>query len=268
MEYQDLLVEKQEQITTITLNRPEKLNAITQTLLLELIEAVRDAEADDDVRCIVITGAGRGFSAGADLTRPDTSDRFRKMLDSRTTQVFPGNALSLAIETVGKCRKPIICAVNGVAVGAGLALLLACDIRYASDSARFSTMFTKRAMVVHAGMAYYLPRVVGQSNALEMLWTARFVQADEAEKIGLVNKVIPGDQLMAETMELAREIASGPTVILELDKKIIVDSMNTPDLNTVLKIEHWGISIGRETEDAKEGGLSFRERREPVFQGR
>ena len=267
-DYEDILVETSEMITTVTLNIPEKLNPITFKTLYELIQAFTEAEADDDVRAIILTGAGRGFCSGADLSLPESAEKYKELLGLRRMTEYPGSTLSLAIETIGQCRKPTICAVNGVAVGAGLAFLLACDLRVASENARFSTIFTKRAMVVHAGMSYYLPRVVGQNKALEMLWTDRFVLADEAKEIGLVNSVHPHDEFMDAARELALTIAKGPTITLELDKKLIADALNDPDLRRAMQHEAWAGSISGQTEDSKEGMKSFMERRDPVFQGR
>ena len=269
MDYEDITLEKRDDhIAIVTLNQPQKLNAVTFKTLYEIIMAFRDCEADDNIRVIVMTGAGRGFSSGADLSLPESAQKYIDLLGARHMMEYPGSTLSLAIETVGKCRKPTICAVNGVAVGAGLALAIACDIRFASETARFSSIFTKRAMVVHAGMAYYLPRLVGTSKALEMLWTDQFVQAAEAKEVGLVSKVVPAEELMPATLELATAIAKGPTVTIELDKKVIHDSMASDDLRQVFQHETWASGIARNTEDSKEGMKSFMERREPVFQGR
>jgi 2-(1,2-epoxy-1,2-dihydrophenyl)acetyl-CoA isomerase len=267
VEYDDITYEKQGLVGIITLNQPEKLNAVSQRTLYEIIQAVRAAEADD-VRCLVVTGAGRGFCAGADLTRPVAGADYEQRLGERYMKEYPGSTLSLAIETLGTTRIPTVCAVNGVAVGAGLAIPLACDIRIASETARFCSMFTKRAMAVHAGMGYYLPRVVGTSKALEMLWTNQFVAADEAKEIGLVSKVVPADQLMPTAMELANTIASGPTLTIELDKKVVYDAMATDDLRKVLQHEAWAITITNASEDSQEGLKSFAERRDPVFTGR
>ena len=267
-QYEDILVEKSDHICTITLNIPEKLNPVTFKTLYEIILAVEDAEADDDIRCLVFTGAGRGFSSGADLSLPESAEKYKDMLGARRMLEYPGSTLSLCIETIGKCRKPTIAAVYGVAVGAGFAILLACDVRIGGEKARFSTIFTKRAMVVHAGMAYYLPRVVGTPKALELLWTDKFVDAQEALSIGLLNRVAPQDELMTAVREFAGQIAAGPTVTLELDKKLIYHGIETDDLRKVMQSEAWAGGIAGQTEDSKEGMKSFMERREPVFQGR
>ena len=209
--YEEILVEKKGHVEVITLNVPEKLNPITFRSLYEIIVEIERAELDDEVRCIVFTGAGRGFSSGADLSRAAVDGPiYRAKLGERAMTEYPGGVLSYAIQKVGDCRKPTIAAVNGVAVAAGLALILACDIRMAAEKARFSTIFTKRAMVVHAGMSFYLPRVVGVSRALELLWTDRFVMSDEAKEIGLVSSVHEADELMPAAMELAEQIAAGP----------------------------------------------------------
>ena len=267
--YEEISVEKKGHVEIITLNVPEKLNPITFRSLYEIIVEIERAEMDDEVRCIVFTGAGRGFSSGADLSRAAVDGPiYRAKLGERAMTEYPGGVLSYAIQRVGECRKPTIAAVNGVAVAAGLALILACDIRVAAEKARFSTIFTKRAMVVHAGMSYYLPRVVGVSKALELLWTDRFVMADEAREIGLVSEVYEQEDLMPKALELAEQIAAGPTITLELDKQLIWKAREAPTLMEAMQIEAWGGSVARETEDSKEGMQSFMERREPVFQGR
>ena len=267
--YEEIQVENKGTVEVITLNVPEKLNPITFVSLYEIITEIERAEMDDSVRCIVFTGAGRGFSSGADLSRAaEDGPIYRAKLGERKMTEYPGGVLSYAMERVGECRKPTIAAVNGVCVAAGLALVLACDIRLAAEKARFSTIFTKRAMVVHAGMSYYLPRVVGVSRALEMLWTDRFVMADEAKEIGLVSGVYEQDELLPKALELAEQIAAGPTITLELDKKLIWGAVEAPTLAEALKLEAWGGSVARDTEDSKEGMKSFMERREPVFQGR
>ena len=268
-DYAEILVEKQGHVEIITLNDPEKLNPITFVSLYEIITEIERAEMDDEVRCIIFTGAGRGFSSGADLSRAaEDGPIYRAKLGERKMTEYPGGVLSYAMERVGECRKPTIAAINGVTVAAGLALVLACDIRIAAEKARFSTIFTKRAMVVHAGMSYYLPRVVGVSRALEMLWTDRFVMADEAKEIGLVTAVYEQDELMPKAIELAEQIAAGPTITLELDKKLIWGAIEAPNLLEAMQLEAWGGSVARDTEDSKEGMKSFMERREPVFQGR
>lgn len=267
--YEEILVEKNGFVETITLNVPEKLNPITFVSLYELITEIERAEMDDEVRSIIFTGAGRGFSSGADLSRAAIDGPiYREKLGNRKMMEYPGGVLSYAIQRIGQCRKPTIAAVNGVCVAAGLALVLGCDIRMAAEKARFSTIFTKRAMVVHAGMSYYLPRVVGVSRALEMLWTDRFVMADEAKEFGLVSSVHEQDELMPAALELAQQIAAGPTITLELDKKLIWGAIEAPDLFDAMEREAWGGSVAHQTEDSKEGMASFMERREPVFQGR
>lgn len=267
-DFEDILFEKKDHIATITLNIPEKLNPVTFKTLYEVIQAVQDAEADDDIRCLILTGAGRGFSSGADLSLPESAEKYKELLGLRRMVEYPGSTLSLTIETIGTCRKPTIAAVNGVAVGAGFAMLLACDLRVAAEKARFSSIFTKRAMVVHAGMSYYLPRIVGTPKALEMLWTDQFVSAEEAKEIGLVSQVFPQDEMMEKTLELAGEIAAGPTITLELDKKLIHDGVTSADLRQAMQHEAWAGTIAGATEDSKEGMKSFMERRDPVFQGR
>ena len=264
MDFNDLLYEEKDNTAWITLNRPEKLNAATWSTWAEIETAIDRAEADDDIRCVVITGAGRGFCAGTDLTADPSAPEFPRPVTGRAAAL---RSRYLGPERVHRCRKPVIGAINGVAVGAGLSLALACDIRIAGASARFSAIFVKRGISPDTGVTWFLPRLVGSDRALEMLWTGRMVGAEEAVSLGLATEVVPDDQLRSRTAELASAIAHGPSIAIEISKRLVRDSEGS-DLVTQIEQEEFLQAATRGTEDAKEGRLSFLEKREPVFKGR
>jgi 2-(1,2-epoxy-1,2-dihydrophenyl)acetyl-CoA isomerase len=252
-------------IARLTLNKPEKLNALSWGSWAEIETAIADAEADDEAKVVLITGAGRGFCAGTDLTgQGEEANWHPRLLQGR-----PGMMRSryLATSSVYHCKKPTIAAVNGASVGAGFSLAMACDIRIASEAARFSAIFVKRAIVADTGCTWFLPRLVGIENALKLLYTGRIIDATEALRIGLVSEVVPAEELAERADALAREIATGPSVAIELIKRVTQEGL-TRDLDTQIEMEQFLQGITSQTEDVKEGRQSFLERREPVFKGR
>ena len=265
MDTHDILYAVQDRVATVTLNRPDKLNAMSWGSWAELEQAMAVADADDDARCIIVTGEGRGFCAGTDLTV--TTDESRWPARPHAGRGGKLRSRYLGTSDVYNCRKPTIAAVNGVSVGAGFSLALACDIRIASETARFSAIFVKRAIVADTGCTWFLPRVVGASRAMEMLYTGRMVGAEEALRIGLANEVVPADQLMPRAKALASEIAHGPSLAIELDKRLVREAFDH-DLERQTELEQFLQGYTNQSEDAKEGRLSFLEKREPVFKGR
>lgn len=265
MHFNDILYSVDQGVARITLNKPEKMNALSWGSWSEIENAVALADADDEVKVILITGAGRGFCAGTDLTTgTKESDWPDRPLTGR-----PGMMRSRFLGTaqIYQSRKPTIAAVNGASVGAGFSLALACDIRVASEAARFSAIFVKRAIVADTGSTWFLPRLVGIENALKLLYTGRIIDAQEALRIGLVSEVVPHEQLMERASALAMEIANGPSVAIELIKRVTYDGLNR-DLDTQIQMEQFLQGITATTEDVKEGRQSFLERRDPVFRGR
>ena len=264
MEFKDILWEVDEDgVAHLTLNRPEKLNAISLDTLAEVEQAIAMANDDDNVRCILITGAGRGFSSGTDLTARG---------GNRAERPFPGRAgitrsTMLWPAYLYNSNKPSVCAVNGVCVGAGFSSALAADIRIASTEARFSAIFVKRAIVPDSGASWLLPRRVGMEHALRMMYTGRMVGAEEAKEIGLVSEVAPHDELMTRAGNLAREIARGPSVAVEVSKKLVRESLHR-NIEEQTEMENFYQSYMQQTEDVNEGRLAFVEKREPNFQGR
>jgi 2-(1,2-epoxy-1,2-dihydrophenyl)acetyl-CoA isomerase len=265
VDFTDIIYDISDGVARITLNRPDKLNALSWYSLAEVEAAMALASDDDDVRCVVITGAGRGFSAGFDLTmRTDDIAPARRP--------YKGRALTertrfLTAASVYRCPKPTIAAVNGACVGVGLSIALSCDMRIASEAARFGALFVKRALVADNGATWLLPRIVGPEHAMRMLFTGRMVNADEALTMGLVGEVVPADQLEAKAAALAHDVAHGPSVIVELVKRLVREAEHA-ELEPHTEREEFYQQIGRGTEDFTEGIKSFAERREPRFIGR
>ncbi|MBK6561697.1 enoyl-CoA hydratase-related protein [Candidatus Amarobacter glycogenicus] len=265
MHYNDISYSLDHGIARITLNKPEKMNALSWGSWAELENAIAAADADDSVKVVLLTGAGRGFCAGTDLTTGTReSDWPDRPLGGR-----PGMMRSRYLGTANlyHCRKPTIAAVNGASVGAGFSLAMACDIRIASEAARFSAIFVKRAIVADTGCTWFLPRLVGVENALKLMYTGRIIDAAEALRIGLVSEVVPAEELASRATALAREIADGPSLAIELMKRLTHEGL-TRGLDEQIEMEQFLQGITQSSEDAREGRLSFLEKREPVFKGR
>ncbi|RJS50050.1 enoyl-CoA hydratase/isomerase family protein [Bacillus sp. PK3_68] len=258
-----IIVDTQNGVRTLTLNRPERLNAVNDKLSMEIIETIEEASADDEVRVLVITGSGRGFCAGLDLSdyskrNPSTYSRHKKLDDL-------GWVGHQALGIV-HCDKPVIAAINGIAAGAGLALALACDMRFMSAGASVTTGYIRRGLSPDAGMTYFLPRLVGQAKAAELIYTGRDIYPEEAEQIGLINGIFPDIEFQDRVMNFARKLAAGPPVAMTLSKRMLAVSPDT-DLTTILKQEYASIKICFETKDVQEGVRAFTEKRKPVFRG-
>lgn len=259
-----ILVENQGGFRTITLSRPGVLNALNAELLKALGTALQRAEQDASVRCLVLTGAGRAFSAGQDLDV--VSDRYRSG-DPVDFDELLRTYYNPVISTIRTMEKPIIAAVNGVAAGAGCSLALACDMRIAAESASFMQAFINVGLVPDAGSTFMLPRLVGLSRALEMAFTGRRILADEALRIGLVNQVVADADLASTTESFAQKLASMPTRAIGLAKRAINASWST-DLDTQLAFEARTQNEAAQTADHPEGVGAFLEKRPPRFVGR
>lgn len=259
----ELLFEKSGAIATITLNRPEKLNAFHNAMLADWAEALRECQADDAVGAVVLTGAGRAFCSGGDLgTMGDVGGNAALYIgDYLRNHVHP------VARAVDALQKPYLCAVNGVATGAGMDMALMADIRYAARSARFAETYIKVGLIPGDGGAFLLPRLVGLSKALELLWTGDFVDAEEAERLGIVSRVCDDDQLMDEVLALAERLASGPRVAIRLMKQAVYRSLQM-DFLTALDTVAGPMGVAFNTEDHREAVRAFAEKRSPEFEGR
>jgi len=271
MNYETLIYEKEDGIAKITLNRPEKLNALGYPMEPEIGMAVDEAARDDEVRVLIITGAGRGFCAGGDFRysrlrthelRPEEAEIRGEGVKGRLIQsIFHG------ILTLQRMDKPTIAMVNGPAVGGGFDLALACDVRIGSPNARFMVAFTRIGLVPATGGAWFLPRIVGLPKALELLYTGDFVEAEEAYRIGLLNRLVPAERLEEETMTLARKLVQNPPMSLRLDKFMAYKGLGT-DLETALGLGIACENMCLQSEDHLEGLMAFAEKRQPVFRGK
>jgi len=262
MDYNTIILAKEEGVATLTLNRPETLNACNDEMAREALEALEEIRGDNEIRVLIITGAGRGFSSGVDLAAgADSGEGVRTTLST-----WPGIvAVAYALYNLDR---PTIAAVNGIAAGGGFSLALACDIRLASDQARFSQIFVKRALVPDTGATYFLTKLVGTGKACELMFTGDFIDAAEAERLGIANKVVPHEELMHEAKALAKRIASGPPLTIELAKRAIYKGFSETDLARQMDFEMYLNRLAMATEDFKEGVKSFLEKREPKFKGR
>jgi 2-(1,2-epoxy-1,2-dihydrophenyl)acetyl-CoA isomerase len=268
MEYQDLLLEQQDSVLLIALNRPEQLNALGARLVHELISVLEAADRDELTKAVVITGSGRGFCSGAAQgSDPSEGTKYDEQLGFRYTLEHPIGRWGVLFTLVNSFRKPLLAAVNGVCAGGGLSLALAADIRIASPEARFISVFIRRALIPDTGTSFHLPKLIGSGRAMEMMLTGDAIDAAEADRIGLVNRVVPAEDLLPYTLDLAHRIARGPSVAIELTKKLVTDHMRD-GIERQLVAEAWAINVCSQTEDRIEGARSFLEKRAPGFRGR
>ena len=264
MEYQEISYEVDDRVLTITLDRPDRLNAFTVRMQEELIDAFDRADSDDDVRVVVITGRGRGFCAGADLgSGGATFDRTGEEPAARQQHRDEGGLVSLRIFQL---TKPIIAAVNGPAVGVGVTMTLPMDIRLASESARFGFVFARRGIVPEAASSWFLPRVVGISQAAEWTYTGRVFDAHEAHARGLVRSVHPADELLPATYALAREIADNTSAVsVALTRQMLWRMLGEPHPMAAHRLDSRLIDYMGASPDAREGVTSFLEKRPAEF---
>ena len=258
----DLLYEVKDKVATITLNRPDKLNAFTGDMIDAWQKSLAEAQRDDSVNVVIVTGAGRAFCSGGDVGR---------MRSGEPTALDGKNSLWEGVHRVPKqleqMDKPVIAMVNGLAVGAGMGMCVMCDVRIAAESARFSTGYVRVGLVPGDGDTYFLPRLIGTAKALELLWTADFIEAPKALELGIVNRVVPHDKLHEETYAFARRVADGPQIPVRMIKRLVYQSMRL-DLRTHLDLVSSHMAVVRETEDHREGVQAFKDKRPPKFKGR
>jgi enoyl-CoA hydratase/carnithine racemase len=276
MANQETLYHVADRVATLTLNRPDKLNAWTAIMEREVRAAMNEAERDENVRVIVLTGAGRGFCAGADMSLLSTVAE-KGLDEARRAQGVPATS-----ESAGGVRKdfqkkysyfpgvgkPVIAAINGPVVGLGLVVALYCDLRVASDAARFGTAFAQRGLIAEYGMAWMLPRLVGHANALDLLFSARMIETAEALRMGLVNQVFPSETFLESVQKYAAYLASSVSPrSLRVIKRQVYDAM-FQTLEESFERSEQDMLASLESEDFKEGVAHFIQKRAPAFTGR
>jgi 2-(1,2-epoxy-1,2-dihydrophenyl)acetyl-CoA isomerase len=257
----DLLESVEGGIAVLTLNRPENLNALSDEIRTGMLEALYRLGHDTSIGCIVVTGSGRGFCAGGDVK--SMADRSARSYEERAEGIRRSGSVAAMLHDI---PKPVIGMINGVAVGAGLGMACACDIRIAARSARFGAGFIKIGLSGDWGTTYSLPQLVGTAKAREMMFTADMIGAEEAERIGLVNKVVDDADLLTATMDMAKRIAAMPPVALGYTKKNL-NAAQTGDMADALEIEAVHQARCSQTADHREAVTAFKEKRKPVFQG-
>lgn len=261
MSFETILFEVREGVATITLNRPDKLNAFNDKMIAETTAAFKTAGKDESVRCVVITGAGRGFSSGQDLA--DFRDRGEKVSIGEHLR----HGYHRLIRQMVTLEKPIIGAINGVAAGAGLGVALAADFRIAADAASFILVFSRVGLIPDSGANWFLPRLIGYARAYEMALTADRVTAEKAHQWGMVNHVVPTEQLPEITAAWARKLADGPTLAFGLTKRAMNRGWEMT-LDEALEYEAYLQEVTGNSADNREGVAAFLEKREPRFTGR
>jgi 2-(1,2-epoxy-1,2-dihydrophenyl)acetyl-CoA isomerase len=263
MDYEGLTLEKTENIAVVTLKRPERLNAITTKMArVAFPRLFRELQEDDDVRVLIITGTGKGFCTGFDVV--DLVSTTQRTSDAGREERL--QAIGAFAQLLYDLEKPVIAAVNGVTAGAGVSLALLSDIRIASQNATFSMIFVLRGLIPDCGATFTMPRLVGTAKSFELMYTGEFIDAKEAERIGLVNKVVPHDNLMDEAIALAKRLAKGPPLALAQIRRAVHSGIIN-NIEQQLYFETYAQNFCLQTEDFKEGTNSFLEKREPQFKG-
>ena len=260
MKYTSITLNMEDAVALLTLDNPKNMNALDSEMKEDLARGIEEVRSNDSIKAVVITGSGKAFCAGGDvnsLATVNTATAGRERI--KTLHRWVADLINL--------EKPVIAAVNGYAVGAGCNLALASDIIIASTNAQFSEIFSKVGLIPDAGGLYFLPRLVGPAKAKELVFTGRMVGAEEAARIGLINKVVKPEELLSEAIALARQLAQGPSKALGLAKTLINRSLSW-DLATLLENEALAQGLCLQTEDFQEGVRAFKEKREPKFSGR
>jgi 2-(1,2-epoxy-1,2-dihydrophenyl)acetyl-CoA isomerase len=266
MDYREIIFEKQDRIAQITLNRPTKLNAYSEVMVHEMLTALADARDDNDIRAIIITGAGRGFCSGGDISRDfQYPARYRghkmeSMLEMREN-------MHQLVTFLRRFDKPTIAAINGPAVAGGLTLALCCDFRIAAESARLGDTSLKFALIPDEGGAYLFPKYMGLENALKMSLFSEVYPARKAMELGLVTEVVPDEQLLATARQWAARLAAGPPIAIRVTKRMMY-KQQTMDLDNALEDAALGTMVANYCDDVKEGIAAFHEKRPPDFKGR
>lgn len=256
-----ILTEFYDGVFVITLNRPKQKNAFNKPMLDQWVEALEFAKSNEDIKVILITGNGDSFCSGGDM-----NDMKTVLSPAETKEYLWKNVHRVAL-TIHDIDKPIICAINGIAVGAGLDMALMADIRIMADTAKVSEGYINVGLIPGDGGAYYLPRIVGYSKALELLWSGDFISASEAKEMGLVNMVYPSEAFFEKSLEYAKSLAAKPQVAVRLIKRTVKQSIKS-DLRSSLDLVSSHFAIVKSTEDHQEAVNAFLEKRKPVFTGK
>lgn len=264
MELETVILEKKEGIALLTMNRPERMNAFNDKMEEEFVLALQDVEKDEEVRVLIVTGAGRAFCAGADVARMEREERRVRGAEEIRRGFKNIQAIILGLQ---RLEKPTIAMINGAAVGGGFDLACACDLRIGSENARFMVAFTRIGLFPGWGGTWLYPRIIGIPKAAEMLFTGDFMEAKDAERYGLLNKLVPAAELEKETMSLARRIADGPPIAIRLAKMQLYKGLGM-DLETALKVAAAMETITLTSEDHQEGVTAFKEKRKPQYKGK
>ncbi len=266
MSYEQILSAKDGHVATITMNRPAKLNAYSETMVHEMLAAFADARDDDNIRVVILTATGRGFCSGGDISRDfQYPARYRghkleSMLEMREN-------MHALIRFLHRFDKPVIAAINGAAVAGGLTLALACDFRIAAESARLGDTSLKFALIPDEGGAYFFPRAMGMDRALKMSMLSEIYPARQAMELGLVTEVVPDEQLMTSARAFADRLAEGPPIAIRLTKRMMY-KQRTMELDNALEDAAMATLVSNYTDDVKEGTAAFHEKRKPRFQGK
>ena len=269
MPHQDIIFEKHEHVGLLIFNRPAKLNAISVELRREVIETVGEAHADDNIRALVITGAGRGFCSGADLSAAQSGIRGNLPPPATHNERLDEDGwVGRWAKMWHAFDKPVIAAVNGIAAGAGMSTALAADLRIGSQHARFRAMFIERNLSPDSGMSYFLPRILGYSRAADLIFTSRTVDGQEAYRLGLLDRLVEHESLIEEAFALANEMSQWPPLALRASKRVLQRNFQA-DIDNAMRNETASLALARRaTEDTRESLLAFTEKRKPKFTGK
>jgi 2-(1,2-epoxy-1,2-dihydrophenyl)acetyl-CoA isomerase len=266
MSFAEILFEKSGRVATITMNRPAKLNAYSETMVHEMLAAFAEARDDDEIRVVILTGAGRGFCSGGDIGRDFEyparyrGHRLESMLEMREN-------MHQLIRFLNRFDKPVIAAINGAAVAGGLTLALACDFRIAAETAKLGDTSLKFALIPDEGGAYFFPRAMGMDRALKMSLLSEIYPARQAMELGLVTEVVPDAELTTAARALAERLAEGPPIAMRLTKRMM-HKQRTMDLENALEDAAMATLVSNYTDDVKEGTAAFHEKRKPRFTGK
>lgn len=262
----EILYKKNGHVATVTLNRPAKRNAYSETMVHEILEALGDARDDDEIRVVILTGTGKGFCAGGDISRDFQyparyrGHRLESMLEMREN-------MHVLIRFLDRFDKPVIAAVNGAAVAGGLTLALACDFRIAAESAKLGDTSLRFGLIPDEGGAYFFPRFMGLDRALKMSLLSEVYTAREALELGLITEVVADSELMARAQELAARLAEGPPIAIRITKRMMY-KQRSMHLDNALEDAAMATLVSNYTEDVKEGTAAFHEKRKPQFKGK